>query len=302
VKLPISLAFGTLLIAGLALRADDPAQKPVKPPMKEPTDKAKKPDEKKPDGQDETAKIFDRLTKNSKSAEERLKTDAGEETRKLQRDVLRDIDELLKQMQNPPQSSDSSQSQSQSQSQSDSSSSSGGGGGSSSSQSKASSGQSPSGGSPSGGTPSGGNSKASGQSSQGGAGSKPSGAQGRQQRREQREQQRLARGGAKGSQPRGGDKPGDQNASAKNDGGDKPNPQGEGPNGQGTEGGTGGKPDDRRPKPADAKLAELYKNPWGHLPETMRREMDSYFKEKFMPRYSELTKQYYSNIAEQNKK
>jgi hypothetical protein len=46
----------------------------------------------------------------------------------------------------------------------------------------------------------------------------------------------------------------------------------------------------------------MYKDVWGHLPEKMRQEMDSYFKERFMPRYSDLLKQYYSTIAERNKK
>ena len=56
----------------------------------------------------------------------------------------------------------------------------------------------------------------------------------------------------------------------------------------------------RDPKGANA-TAEMYKDVWGHLPEKMRQEMDSYFKERFMPRYNDLLKQYYSNIAEQNK-
>lgn len=48
--------------------------------------------------------------------------------------------------------------------------------------------------------------------------------------------------------------------------------------------------------------SDTYKDVWGHLPEKMRQEMDSYFRERFMPRYAELLKQYYSNIAEQGKK
>ena len=84
--------------------------------------------------------------------------------------------------------------------------------------------------------------------------------------------------------------------------GPRPNPKEPGPGGPGTEGGTGGKPNDRRPRADDPKLAEMYKDVWGHLPEKMRQEMDSYFKERFMPRYSDLLKQYYSTIAEQNKK
>ena len=56
------------------------------------------------------------------------------------------------------------------------------------------------------------------------------------------------------------------------------------------------------PKKTENAMTNVYKDIWGHLPEKMRQEMDSYFKERFMPRYNELLKQYYSSIAEQNKK
>jgi hypothetical protein len=46
------------------------------------------------------------------------------------------------------------------------------------------------------------------------------------------------------------------------------------------------------------KMADLYKDIWGHLPETLRQEMDQYSREKFMDKYSEMLKQYYSTIAE----
>jgi hypothetical protein len=49
-------------------------------------------------------------------------------------------------------------------------------------------------------------------------------------------------------------------------------------------------------------LADLYKDVWGHLPETMRLEMDQYARERFMPRYSELLKQYYTTIAEKGRR
>lgn len=63
--------------------------------------------------------------------------------------------------------------------------------------------------------------------------------------------------------------------------------------------GVGGK---NKKDAADMPLADLYKDVWGHLPEKMRQEMDAYFKERFMPRYSDLLRQYYSTIAEQGKK
>ena len=58
----------------------------------------------------------------------------------------------------------------------------------------------------------------------------------------------------------------------------------------------------RSPKRENDKLAVLYKDVWGHLPERLRQEMDLYYREQFMPRYSELLKQYYSALAEQRKK
>src|SRR5262249_38814432 len=50
------------------------------------------------------------------------------------------------------------------------------------------------------------------------------------------------------------------------------------------------------------KLAELYKDVWGHLPETLRMEMDAYSREQFMAKYNELLKQYYATIAEKGRR
>jgi hypothetical protein len=46
------------------------------------------------------------------------------------------------------------------------------------------------------------------------------------------------------------------------------------------------------------KIADLYKDVWGHLPEALRQEMDQYAREKFMAKYGDLLKQYYTTIAE----
>jgi hypothetical protein len=51
-----------------------------------------------------------------------------------------------------------------------------------------------------------------------------------------------------------------------------------------------------------SKIADLYKDIWGHLPETIRQEMDQYSRERFMPKYEELLKQYYATIAEKGKR
>jgi type IV secretory pathway VirB10-like protein len=50
------------------------------------------------------------------------------------------------------------------------------------------------------------------------------------------------------------------------------------------------------------KTAESQKERWGELPETLRMEMDAYSRERFMSRYSELLKQYYSTIAERGRR
>jgi hypothetical protein len=50
-----------------------------------------------------------------------------------------------------------------------------------------------------------------------------------------------------------------------------------------------------------SKIADLYKDIWGHLPETLRQEMDQYSREQFMSKYEELLKQYYATIAEKGR-
>jgi hypothetical protein len=47
-----------------------------------------------------------------------------------------------------------------------------------------------------------------------------------------------------------------------------------------------------------SRIADLYKEVWGHLPEALRQEMDQYAREKFMAKYGDLLKQYYTTIAE----
>jgi hypothetical protein len=50
------------------------------------------------------------------------------------------------------------------------------------------------------------------------------------------------------------------------------------------------------------KLTEIYKEIWGHLPETLRAEMNAYGREQFMEKYSELIRQYYRTIAEKGRR
>ncbi len=50
------------------------------------------------------------------------------------------------------------------------------------------------------------------------------------------------------------------------------------------------------------KLADVYKDVWGHLPEALRGEMNAYSKERFMEKYNDLVRQYYSAIAEKSRR
>jgi len=40
---------------------------------------------------------------------------------------------------------------------------------------------------------------------------------------------------------------------------------------------------------------------WGHLPEQMRQQMTQYYREQFVSKYGELLRQYYSSLSERNK-
>ena len=45
-------------------------------------------------------------------------------------------------------------------------------------------------------------------------------------------------------------------------------------------------------------LGDFAKDIWGHLPDTLRQEVDHYYREQFMPRYRDLLQQYYLRLAE----
>ena len=74
---------------------------------------------------------------------------------------------------------------------------------------------------------------------------------------------------------------------------------------QGAGVGTGDNPPDQGngvKKDYALKTAEMYKDIWGHLPESMRQEMSQYTREQFMAKYNDLLKQYYATIAEKGRK
>lgn len=56
-----------------------------------------------------------------------------------------------------------------------------------------------------------------------------------------------------------------------------------------------------RPNAQVEAIADMSKDIWGHLPETLRQEMDQYYRDRFMPRYRDLLKEYYNRLAEQDR-
>jgi hypothetical protein len=268
-RIAIVLIAACALVAGLSWAQDPPPDRP-EPPVrlkkkakpgadKPPADGDREPepprrlqDKPKPDGQadDEQAleqeedeqEVLARIAKNMRASEERLgNKELGDGTRQTQRDIIADLDKLIKQSQ-----SDSSQQAQQSQ---------GGGGGGAQRQPR----------------------------NQGQRQPQQGAQSGRQQRQERRAQRRgqQARGSGQGSQPRG-------------QSGGQPQPSDQAGN-QGGGGSNGGKKDETN------KLADVYKDIWGQLPDSMRAEMDAYAREKFMAKYQELIKRYYDRAARESR-
>jgi hypothetical protein len=124
-----------------------------------------------------------------------------------------------------------------------------------------------------------------GQQPQGGKLQPQAGGQSRREKREQRRQQmeQQARGG--GQQAR-------------------PQPQAGGKDGGraqlGDSTGQAGTPGPRSARQPD-QLSDVVKDFWGHLPETLRQEVDHYYRDRFMPRYRDLLQEYYGRIAERDR-
>jgi pyruvate/2-oxoglutarate dehydrogenase complex dihydrolipoamide acyltransferase (E2) component len=232
----------TLSLTALVAAADDPKPDQPEPPVElkkkkrpdapddKPAPKAKDPAPKKdgepkkdgdpkddpPAPSEDDKQILERINKNLKEAEERLKKkDTGDATRQTQKDIVTDLEALIKQ----------SQQQAQNQPQ--------GGGGSS---------KNPK------------DQQASGKSS------------------------RSKRTPSRGNDRQPNERPMDSSKSQLGGAGSKM--QGDNVD----------------------KLADLHKDVWGNLPETLRMAMDVYAREQFMSKYSELLKQYYSTIAERKRR
>ncbi len=210
---------------------------------------------------EDPATILERVTQNAKAVGDRLKDqDTGDDTRKKQDQVLKDIDALLKQNENPPLS--------------------GGGGGGASDMPP------PMGGGNSGMKPMGGMGGGSGQPMPMGGG-KGGG-------------QRLKRGGAGQPMPMptGGMKePMMQPGGGMGTGMKEPMPMGE-PKGPGSNSGTN---KTNQAPPTLPNEDPFTKQVWGHLPEKLRQQASQYYREQYMPKYQEMLKQYYSNLAERDR-
>ena len=252
----------------------------------DPKKEAPKADPKSPEGEEiDVHKTAERIAENAQKAGDRLKEkDPGEETRKIQQEIVKDIDSLIKKAQQPPpppMNSDMSpmpmmpppMGGAQQKSPM-------GGTGGSGQQAK----------SPMGGAGGSSQPKAGSGGGTGGSESK----QGRRQRRDRK---------PRGDGPLGTGEP-MANAGGMNPMPASPDPRDGQPGGRNdrpTGDGGGDRFGKASPKRKDEKLADLYKDVWGHLPDRLRQEMDLYYREKFMPRYTELLRQYYAALAEQKK-
>jgi hypothetical protein len=269
---------GSCILCGavaLTLAAQDPDGKKAAPVKKgeeeikapprvagpdEKPDPEQKPEAKAPvaGAQEDPQKIIERLKKNFNDTEGRLDgNDPGEQTRKLQEQIIEDLDKLLQQSQNN----------------------SGGGGGGGGASSSSGGGSSSSRGNQ-------GKSGSSGNS--GGAANNQPGNQGG--------------GGSKNDQKKNGGANNGKGDQAKNDpkdgkGGGGGNDKKDQKNGQG---GGNGKNDTTAKKPPTVE--DLYKNPWGSLPQKKRQEMDAYGRDRFLQKYEQLLREYYRTIAEQDKR
>ena len=223
----------------------------------------------------EEEEIFGRIGKNLKDVDDRLgNLELGEATLQKQRDILEDIDKLLKK--NQSNQSQSNQSQSKSSSKSESS----------NKQPK--------------GSPDNQDSNAN-DSDKGQDKQKQGGPKQGQQGAESGKQQKQGTQGkadpdgkpdAGKGQPKGmqgkGDKGAYEKSEAENQGkGDDKN----------SKSGDGGKSDPSKDKVNPS--ADVFKEAWGHLPETLRAELNAYgVPNQFMDRYDEMIRKYYARVAE----
>jgi len=251
-----------------------------------------------PEAEETPAAIAERIVAQGKAAGDRLQEkDSGTFTQKTQREILADIDKLLKAPPPPPMNE-------------------GGEGGTPPPPMPMGGTPPPMGGQggmppPMGGQggmpPPMGGQGGGAKPPPGGGAPKPMGGSGDQPsprgqaRKEQREREQGGKepGGKEAPMPAspmpGGD---DGKGGAKPMPGDK---DGKGGQGGKTPGETGDGPGQPPAKPALPPDDAATKQVWGHLPDRLRQEMNQYYKEQFMPKYNDMLRQYYGRLAEREK-
>jgi hypothetical protein len=297
-RVVVGLLSVTFILAGLAIAQDPPGgddppvrlkkkprpdaaeqpkeeqPKPAEPPKEQPKEKDPKAKEPPKEGEEpdkpeqpemDEAEVLNRVGKNMRTSEDRIdRAELNDSTKQVQEDILKDLDSLIDQEKNGGGGGGADQDQQNQDQQNQNDKQNQGG------QKNKGGGQAKVGmGKPKGGL------KGGQQQAKRGQGKKQGGQQGGGQQ--------VAKGGEKPDQQGGGGNQG-QNQQ-------QPNQKG------GNIGGGGGKSEGE-----PTKLAEMYKDVWGHLPETMRAEMNAYSREQFMAKYNDLIKQYYSNVAEKSRK
>jgi hypothetical protein len=287
---PVLLA-GAVFFAGLAL-ADEPAgpdEPPVRLKKKKPKDgdqpktepgnkdekkKDDKKDTKKDDQreaepvtpQEEEKEVLQRVVKNVQRVEDRLaKNDLGEATQQSQRDILKDLESLIKRNEESPDG--------------------GGGGGEDNNPMDNQDNKDKQG-------------KAGQQSnSKQNGGAKQSNGSIFGKRKVTKSQRRPGSGKKKQrAKSNGGQNDGDKQPGGKNGNGQ----QSGGKNGTGGNGGGGDRKNPERNHNAD--LDKKFEQ-WGHLPPSLRAQMDAFSNpQPFLPKYDELIKRYYRTIAEKGRR
>lgn len=217
---------------------------------------------------EDVKKIIERLNNNMDSSEDRLKKkDPGDETRKVQDNIIKDLDKLINQ-QNQGGGGSSASASSQEEKGAKGSSSAGSKSGGQSARSAKGGGQSKGRGAPKGG-------QAKGSPDKGSQANAPGG---------QKEDTLVKLG-------KGAD---DAKGKAKQTAQAEPGKEGKGG------GGMGGNPSAPNKKD-NSTIGDLFKDVWGHLPLNKRQEMDAYARERFLPKYDEILRQYYRTISEQSR-
>ena len=269
----------------------EPQEKP-KDPAIVPSDKSKpesNPEKKKDKGTPpskemdqpkdnlEEEEIFGRIGKNLKDVDDRLgNLELGEATLQKQRDILEDIDKLLKKNQSNQSQSNQSQSKSSSKSESSNKQSKGSPDNQDSNANDSDKGQ------------------VQDKQKQGGPKQGQQGAESGKQQKQggQAKADPDGKPNAGKGQPKDMQGKGDKGSSEKSEVAN----QGKGDD-KNSKSGDGGKSDPSKDKVNPA--ADVFKEAWGHLPETLRAELNAYgVPNQFMDRYDEMIRKYYAKVAE----